>query len=93
MGKDVPASAAAPYRLYNIGSNNPINLSRYIECLEETLGIKAEKNLLPLQPGDVPATQADTKRLQDDTGYKPETTIETGVAKFVEWYKSYYQIA
>ncbi len=87
-----PASSAAPYRLYNIGSNNPINLSRYIECLEETLGIEAEKNLLPLQAGDVPDTYANVDDLIRDVDYQPNTPIEVGIAEFVKWYKNYYQI-
>ena len=85
-----PATASAPYRLYNIGNNNPINLSRYIEVLEETLGIPAEKNLLPLQPGDVPDTYADVDDLIRDLNYQPSTPLEVGIAEFVKWYKSYY---
>jgi len=87
-----PATAAVPYRIYNIGSNNPINLSRYIEVLEETLGIEAKRNLLPMQPGDVADTYADVKDLMTDVGYKPDTPIEVGIAEFVKWYKSYYDI-
>ncbi len=87
-----PATSTAPYRLYNIGSNNPIHLARYIEVLEETLGVKAKKNLLPLQPGDVPDTYADVNDLVRDMGYKPETAIEDGIAEFVKWYKSYYNV-
>ena len=87
-----PATSAAPYRLYNIGSNNPVHLSRYIEVLEETLGIEAEKNLLPLQPGDVPDTFANVDDLIRDVGYRPETPIEYGIAEFVKWYKAYYDI-
>ena len=87
-----PASSAAPYRLYNIGSNNPVQLSRYIEVLEETLGVKAKKNLLPLQPGDVPDTFANVDDLIRDVGYRPETPIEHGIAEFVKWYKSYYDV-
>ncbi len=86
------ATSNAPYRLYNIGSNNPVNLLRYIEVLEECLGKKAEKNLLPLQLGDVPDTYANVDALINDVGYKPATPIETGVAKFVEWYREYYKI-
>jgi len=88
-----PATAAAPYRLYNIGSNNPVNLSRYIEVLEETLGIQAQKNLLPLQPGDVPDTFANVDDLIRDVGYQPDTPIEYGIAEFVKWYKAYYDVA
>lgn len=87
-----PASSSAPFRVYNIGSNNPIHLSRYIEVLEETLGIKAEKNLLPLQPGDVPDTYADVESLIQDMDYQPNTSIEHGIAEFVKWYKSYYDV-
>jgi len=87
-----PATSAAPYRLYNIGSNDPINLSRYIEVLEETLGVAADKNLLPLQPGDVQDTFANVDDLIADVGYRPETTIEHGIAEFVKWYKSYYAV-
>lgn len=84
-------TSMAPYRIYNIGSNNPVELSRFIEVLEEQLGRRAEKNLLPLQPGDVPATFADVKALIDDVGYKPSTTIEEGIARFVDWYRDYYR--
>lgn len=87
-----PQSSAAPYRLYNIGSNNPVDLMRYIEVLEETLGIEAKKNLLPMQPGDVPDTFADIEDLMRDMGYRPETPVEEGIRKFVGWYKSYYGV-
>jgi UDP-glucuronate 4-epimerase len=87
-----PHSSNAPYRLYNIGSNNPVNLMRYIEVLEETLGIEANKNYLPLQPGDVPDTFADVTDLIRDVGYKPDTPIEDGIRNFVAWYKDYYGI-
>ena len=86
-----PATSSAPYRVYNIGNNRPVELLRYIEVLEECLGRKAEKRLLPLQPGDVPDTYADVAALQRDTGYSPSTPIETGVARFVEWYREFYQ--
>ncbi len=87
-----PATSLAPYRIYNIGNNSPVELLRYIEILEDCLGKKAEKNLLPLQPGDVPDTYADVAALIDDTGYKPNTPIEDGVARFVEWYRAYYKV-
>lgn len=87
-----PATSKAPYRLYNIGSNNPIELMRYIEILEENLGKVAKKNLLPLQPGDVPATFADVDALIADVGYKPATPVEEGIEKFVNWYKDYYKV-
>jgi UDP-glucuronate 4-epimerase len=85
-----PASSSAPYRLYNIGSNRPVELLRYIELLEAALGRKAERRLLPLQPGDVPDTFADVDSLIEDVGYRPETSIETGVQNFVDWYLAYY---
>jgi UDP-glucuronate 4-epimerase len=85
-----PASSSAPYRLYNIGSNRPIQLLRYVEVLEQCLGRKAERVLKPLQPGDVPDTFADVSELIADVGYKPDTPIEVGVRNFVDWYKSYY---
>jgi UDP-glucuronate 4-epimerase len=90
--KPDPASSEAPYRIYNIGSNSPIQLSRYIEVLEECLGKKAEKNLLPLQPGDVPDTYANVDALVKDMGYKPDTPIEVGIKNFVEWYLKYYNV-
>ncbi|HEX5352494.1 MAG TPA: NAD-dependent epimerase [Rhodanobacteraceae bacterium] len=86
------ASSSAPYRLYNIGNSHPVQLSRYIEVLESCLGRKAEKNLLPLQPGDVPDTSAEVTELARDTGYKPATPVEDGVRKFVDWYRSYYGV-
>jgi len=86
-----PGTSAAPYKIYNIGNNNPVELMRLIELIEESLGQKAEKNMLPIQPGDVPATWADVDDLITDVGFKPNTPIEEGVARFVEWYKGYYQ--
>jgi UDP-glucuronate 4-epimerase len=86
-----PASSKAPYRIYNIGNQQPIELMRYIEVLEECLGRKAEKNLLPLQAGDVPDTWADVEALVEDVGYRPETPIEVGVRNFVDWYVEYYK--
>lgn len=90
--KPDPATSRSPYRLYNIGSNNPVELLRYIEVLEECLGKKAIKNLLPLQPGDVPDTYADVDALIEDVDYKPATPVETGIARFVEWYRDYYKV-
>jgi UDP-glucuronate 4-epimerase len=87
-----PHSSSAPYRLYNIGSNNPVDLMRYIEVLEETLGVSAEKNFLPLQPGDVPDTYADVGDLVRDVDYQPNTPVEVGIQNFVSWYKTYHQI-
>ena len=91
---DVPDSATstAPYQLYNIGNNNPVELMHYIEVLEECLGKKAKKNMLPLQPGDVPATYADVSDLVRDVNYKPDMSIEQGIANFVDWYRGYYNI-
>lgn len=87
-----PATSKAPYRLYNIGSNNPIELLRYIEIIEDCLGLKAQLNLLPMQPGDVPDTYADVSALETDVGYKPTTPVEQGVRQFIEWYKDFYKI-
>jgi UDP-glucuronate 4-epimerase len=84
-----PASSDAPYRVYNIGNHQPVQLARYIEVLEDCLGRKAEKVLLPLQPGDVPDTCADVADLVRDTGYSPSTPIEEGVRRFVEWYRGF----
>jgi UDP-glucuronate 4-epimerase len=91
---DAPDSASsnAPYRLYNIGNNQPVELMHYIEVLEDCLGMQAEKNMLPLQPGDVPATYADVTDLVRDVGYKPDMSVEQGVASFVAWYRDYYQV-
>lgn len=89
--KPDPGTGAAPYRVYNIGSNNPVKLMEYIEILEQCLGLKAKKNFLPLQAGDVPATFADVSDLIRDVGYKPDTPIREGIARFVEWYRGYYR--
>ena len=89
-GSPDPATSFAPYKLYNIGNNNPVGLLRFIEVLEDCLGKKAEKRLLPLPAGDVPATYADVDDLIRDVGFKPVTPIEVGIKKFVEWYKIYY---
>ena len=87
-----PATSRAPWRVYNIGNSQPIELMRYIEVIEDCLGKKSEKNLLPMQPGDVPDTYADVTALTDDVGYKPDTSIEEGVRRFVEWYRGYYGV-
>jgi UDP-glucuronate 4-epimerase len=87
-----PATSSAPYRVYNIGNNSPVELSHYIETLEKCLEKRAEKNLLPLQLGDVPDTYADVEDLVRDVGYKPATTVEEGVKAFVEWYRQYYKV-
>ena len=87
-----PATSAAPYRVYNIGNNRPVELARYIEVLENKLGRKAEKILLPLQPGDVPDTCADVEELARDTGYAPATAVEEGVSRFVDWYRAFHGV-
>jgi len=85
-----PGTSAAPYRLYNIGNNNPVELMYLIEILEKTLGKTAEKQMMPIQPGDVPSTYADVEALVADVGFKPATSIEDGVTRFVEWYREYF---
>ena len=87
-----PATSKAPFRIYNIGNNAPVELLRYIEVLEDCLGVKAQRNLLPLQAGDVPDTYADVEDLVRDVGYKPATPVEVGVRRFVDWYRSYYKV-
>jgi UDP-glucuronate 4-epimerase len=87
-----PATSSAPWRVFNIGNGSPVPLLRYIEVLEAELGKKAEMNLLPLQPGDVPDTSADVQALVDAVGYRPDTPVEVGVKRFVEWYRSYYRV-
>ncbi len=87
-----PATSKAPYRIYNIGNNNPVELMHLIETLEKALGRVATKNLLPIQAGDVPATFANVDALVQDVGFAPQTSIEDGVARFVSWYRSYYNI-
>ncbi len=86
-----PSRSSAPYRVYNIGNNQPVELMKYISVLEDCLGRKAEVNLLPLQPGDVPDTYADVSELISDVGYKPDTSVEVGVENFVKWYREYYK--
>ena len=86
-----PGTSLAPYRIYNIGNNNPVSLLSFIETLEKCLGKKAKKNLLPLQPGDVPDTYADVSDLVSNFGYKPNTLLEIGVRNFVEWYEKFYR--
>lgn len=87
-----PGTSPAPFRIYNIGNNQPTELMRYIEVLEECIGKKAEKNMMPLQAGDVPSTYANVDDLVRDVDFKPETTVEEGIAKFVEWYRGYYNV-
>jgi len=87
-----PATSYAPFRIYNIGNNNPIQLSEYISAIETALGKKAVRNLLPLQPGDVPNTYADVSALERAVGYRPETEVKEGVSRFIDWFKKYYRI-
>jgi UDP-glucuronate 4-epimerase len=87
-----PARSSAPYRLFNIGNNRPVHLLDYIRVLEEILGRKAELQLLPMQPGDVPSTMADVSELENAVGFRPATTMEEGIAAFVAWYKTYYRL-
>ncbi|MGA9620081.1 dTDP-glucose 4,6-dehydratase 2 [Serratia quinivorans] len=86
-----PATSSAPYHVYNIGNSSPVKLMEYISALEQALGIEARKNMLPMQPGDVLDTSADTAELYRVIGFKPETSVEEGVKRFVEWYKSFYK--
>jgi len=86
------STSKAPWRIYNIGNQNPVELLDYIETLEKYLGKTAEKELLPLQPGDVPDTYADVEALIQDVGYKPTTSLDDGIEKFVRWYKDYYKV-
>jgi UDP-glucuronate 4-epimerase len=87
-----PGTSSAPYRVYNIGNHQPVNLSRYIEIIEQCTGREAQKILLPLQPGDVPDTYADVSELRHDVGYSPSTPVEVGIARFVAWYRAYYGV-
>jgi UDP-glucuronate 4-epimerase len=87
-----PAVRPTPYQIYNIGNGHPVPLMRYIQALEKALGKKAQLELLPMQPGDVRATEADVSRLVSDLGYRPQIDVETGIARFVEWYCDYYGV-
>ena len=87
-----PASSSAPYRVYNIGNSSPVELMDYITALEEALGKKAEKNMMPLQAGDVLETSADTQPLYDAIGFKPQTSVKDGVKNFVDWYRDFYKV-
>lgn len=88
-----PARSRAPYRVYNIGNNKPVELLDYIQVLEEALGRKAQLELLPMQPGDVPSTMADVSELEQAVGFRPSTSVRDGIAAFVRWYKQYYGVA
>jgi len=87
-----PSTSSAPYKVYNIGNNAPVKLMDFIEALEKKIGKTAKKNLLPIQPGDVPSTYADVTDLIDDLGYKPQTSIQEGIDKFVDWYREFFKI-
>ena len=87
-----PATSYAPFRVYNIGNNESVELLRFIQVLEDALGVKAELNMLPMQPGDVPATAADIDALARDTGFRPYMSIEEGLARFVEWYREFHGV-
>ena len=87
-----PASSNAPYRLYNLGNEQPVELLRYIQVLEQCLGRTAQREMLPLQAGDVPDTEADMAELLAEVGYRPDVSVETGVGRFVEWYRNYYGV-
>ena len=87
-----PHSSKAPYKIYNIGNNNPVKLMDFIEAIEKELGMVAKKNMLPLQPGDVPATYANVEDLVSDLGYKPNTSIQEGIKNFIQWYREFYKV-
>jgi len=90
--KPDPATSYAPFRVYNIGNNDSVELRHFIEVLEDVLGVKAELNMMPMQPGDVPATAADIDALARDTGFRPNTPIDEGLRRFVAWYRTYYGV-
>ncbi|MFI4913317.1 MAG: NAD-dependent epimerase [Sedimentisphaeraceae bacterium JB056] len=90
--KPDPSCSKAPYKVYNIGNSSPVRLMDFIEAIEQSIGREAEKNMLPIQPGDVPATWADTTDLERDLGYRPDTPIKVGVERFVKWYKDFYKV-
>ena len=92
FSKASPAESSAPYRVYNIGNDNPVKLMDYIHAIETALGIKAEVELLPLQKGDVPDTQADVSKLIADVGFKPNTSVQEGINTFIKWYRQYYKL-
>jgi UDP-glucuronate 4-epimerase len=88
-----PGTSSAPYRIYNIGNNQPVDLMYFIECIEKAVGKTARKNMLPLQPGDVPRTYADVDALVADIGFRPRTPIEEGIRRFVDWYREFYRVS
>ena len=87
-----PATSKVPFRIYNIGNNKPVQLLDYIRAIEEATGRKAELEMLPMQPGDVPDTFADVSEISEAVGYRPDTDVREGVARFVEWYRGYYGV-
>ena len=91
-GREALAASYAPYRLYNIGNSEPLQLMQYIRAIESALSMQAKMNMMPMQAGDVRATAAEVSRLAADTGFKPNTKIEDGVARFVAWYRDYYKV-
>ena len=90
--KPDPGSSRAPWKVYNIGNNSPVELEEFIKAIEDSIGLKAKKNFLPLQPGDVPDTYADISALEKDFNYRPNTSIYEGINKFIDWYRDYYRI-
>ena len=87
-----PASSSAPFKVYNIGNNSPVKLMNFIDAIERKLGFKIDKKLMPIQPGDVPATFADASQLVADLDYRPATTIDHGISKFIDWYLDFFNI-
>ena len=90
--KPDPATSYAPYRVYNIGNNSPVKLMNFIEAIEKAVGKEATKNFMPMQPGDVPSTCADVSALENDVGFKPNTSVEQGIQQFVAWYREYFKV-
>ena len=90
--RPIPARSSAPWRVYNIGNNNPVEVTEVVELLEKALGKKAKREFLPMQPGDVPATYADVDDLMRDVGFKPATPIAEGIRRFIEWYRAYHRV-
>jgi len=87
-----PSTSTAPYKVYNIGNSNPVKLVDFVDAIEQELGKKAEKELLPMQPGDVAATCADVQDLVNDLNYKPDTKVTEGIQRFIAWYREYYNV-
>jgi len=87
-----PSFSSAPYKIYNIGNSKPVKLTDFIEAIEQALGKKAQRQLMPIQPGDVEKTWADVTSLKEEYGYNPDTPVETGIRRFVDWYREYYSV-